>query len=153
MAKKDEKAVEHKVAFNLAVAYNVEFQEQPEDVDFEYANLTAQYMEYAVTSRHKEGLDSQFRRLYSSIQKKIQMAMNTKTYVVSFTEGEFNFIKEAFANEKTKFVPQVAKYVVELEDALDGCDRILKDEFSDFPEKALYMIGAIAQAPKPSGKI
>jgi F-type H+-transporting ATPase subunit beta len=37
---------------------------------------------------------------------------------------------------------------VELEDALDGCDRILKDEFSDYPEKALYMIGAIAEARK-----
>lgn len=34
---------------------------------------------------------------------------------------------------------------VSLEDALDGCDRILNDEFANTPEKALYMIGS---APK-----
>jgi F-type H+-transporting ATPase subunit beta len=33
--------------------------------------------------------------------------------------------------------------VVSLKDALDGCERILGDEFQDFPERALYMIGGI----------
>jgi F-type H+-transporting ATPase subunit beta len=33
--------------------------------------------------------------------------------------------------------------LVSLKDALDGCERILKDEFKDYPESALYMIGAI----------
>ena len=33
--------------------------------------------------------------------------------------------------------------LVSLEDALDGCERILHDEFKDYPESALYMIGAI----------
>ncbi|MEO7877397.1 MAG: hypothetical protein ABIR62_14885, partial [Dokdonella sp.] len=37
---------------------------------------------------------------------------------------------------------------VSLEDALDGCERILRDEFKDYPESALYMIGAINQAKK-----
>jgi F-type H+-transporting ATPase subunit beta len=37
---------------------------------------------------------------------------------------------------------------VKLEDALDGCERILKDEFKDVPEKALYMIGTIDEAKK-----
>lgn len=36
--------------------------------------------------------------------------------------------------------------LVSLEDALDGCERILKDEFEDYPENALYMIGAIDEA-------
>lgn len=39
--------------------------------------------------------------------------------------------------------------LVGLEAALDGCDRILNDQFSDYPEKALYMIGAIDEAKKP----
>jgi F-type H+-transporting ATPase subunit beta len=46
--------------------------------------------------------------------------------------------------------------LVSLKDALDGCERILRDEFKDIPESALYMIGAIAEAkanakpePKP----
>jgi F-type H+-transporting ATPase subunit beta len=34
---------------------------------------------------------------------------------------------------------------VPLADALDGCERILRDEFRDHPESALYMIGSIAE--------
>jgi F-type H+-transporting ATPase subunit beta len=29
---------------------------------------------------------------------------------------------------------------------LDGCERILNDEFADYPEQALYMIGEIDEA-------
>jgi F-type H+-transporting ATPase subunit beta len=36
--------------------------------------------------------------------------------------------------------------LVSLEDALDGCERILQDEFKDYPESALYMIGAVDDA-------
>ena len=36
--------------------------------------------------------------------------------------------------------------LVSLKDALDGCERILGDEFKDLPESALYMIGAVAEA-------
>ncbi|GAB4334565.1 MAG: F0F1 ATP synthase subunit beta [Candidatus Abyssubacteria bacterium] len=36
--------------------------------------------------------------------------------------------------------------MVSLEDAIEGCERILNDEFSDFPERALYMIGSIEEA-------
>jgi F-type H+/Na+-transporting ATPase subunit beta len=36
--------------------------------------------------------------------------------------------------------------LVALEDALTGCERILRDEFSDLPEQALYMIGTIDEA-------
>jgi F-type H+-transporting ATPase subunit beta len=36
--------------------------------------------------------------------------------------------------------------LVSLKDALDGCESILRDEFKDYPERALYMIGAIDEA-------
>ena len=36
--------------------------------------------------------------------------------------------------------------LVSLADALDGCERILADEFKDVPESALYMIGAVDEA-------
>jgi F-type H+-transporting ATPase subunit beta len=39
---------------------------------------------------------------------------------------------------------------VSLKDAMDGCRRILSDEFKDFPERAFYMIGSIDEARKPS---
>jgi F-type H+-transporting ATPase subunit beta len=37
---------------------------------------------------------------------------------------------------------------VSLADALDGCERILRDEFKDLPESALYMIGTVDEAIK-----
>jgi F-type H+-transporting ATPase subunit beta len=36
--------------------------------------------------------------------------------------------------------------LVSLKDGLDGCERILHDEFKDYPESALYMIGTIDEA-------
>jgi F-type H+-transporting ATPase subunit beta len=46
----------------------------------------------------------------------------------------------------------LAGKLVTLKDALDGCERILRDEFRDYAESALYMIGPISEAkgkPKP----
>ena len=50
------------------------------------------------------------------------------------------FTTEQFTGHKGK--------LVSLADALDGCERILKDEFKDYPESALYLIGAIDEAKK-----
>jgi F-type H+/Na+-transporting ATPase subunit beta len=36
--------------------------------------------------------------------------------------------------------------LVSLQDALSGCERILRDEFNDVPESALYMIGVVDEA-------
>jgi len=38
--------------------------------------------------------------------------------------------------------------LVSLDKALEGCERILNDEFSDYPEKRLYMIGDIEEVEK-----
>jgi F-type H+-transporting ATPase subunit beta len=48
------------------------------------------------------------------------------------------FTTEQFTGIKGKFVS--------LSDALDGCERILRDEFKDYPEGDLYMIGKIDEA-------
>jgi F-type H+-transporting ATPase subunit beta len=47
------------------------------------------------------------------------------------------FTTEQFTSYKGK--------LVSLDDALDGCERILNDEFKNVPESALYMIGAISE--------
>jgi F-type H+/Na+-transporting ATPase subunit beta len=47
-------------------------------------------------------------------------------------------VTEQFTGQTGKLVP--------LEDALDGCARILNDEFANLPEQALYMIGSITEA-------
>jgi F-type H+-transporting ATPase subunit beta len=48
------------------------------------------------------------------------------------------FVTEQFTGHKGR--------TVSLEDALEGCGRILHDEFFDAPERQLYMIGAIDEA-------
>ncbi len=48
------------------------------------------------------------------------------------------FTTEQFTGKKGRMVTR--------KDALDGCERILNDEFADFPESALYMIGGIEEA-------
>jgi F-type H+-transporting ATPase subunit beta len=53
------------------------------------------------------------------------------------------FVTEQFTGHEGRFV--------ELQDALDGCSRILNDEFSQRPERALYMIGRIDEAKQKSG--
>jgi F-type H+-transporting ATPase subunit beta len=48
------------------------------------------------------------------------------------------FATEQFSGIKGK--------LVSLKDSLEGCERILLDEFESYPESALYMIGAIDEA-------
>jgi F-type H+/Na+-transporting ATPase subunit beta len=48
------------------------------------------------------------------------------------------FTTEQFTGIKGKLVSRM--------DALDGCERILRDEFKDYPERALYMIGKVDEA-------
>lgn len=57
------------------------------------------------------------------------------------------FTTEHFSGVPGKTVP--------LADTLDGCERILRDEFNDYPESALYMIGRVDEAKNnpPSPKL
>lgn len=48
------------------------------------------------------------------------------------------FTTEQFSGLAGKSVP--------IADTIDGCERILRDEFENYPERALYMIGSIADA-------
>jgi F-type H+-transporting ATPase subunit beta len=50
------------------------------------------------------------------------------------------YTTEHFTKRDGKMVP--------LEESLDGCERILNDEFADYPERSLYMIGRIEEAER-----
>jgi F-type H+-transporting ATPase subunit beta len=41
---------------------------------------------------------------------------------------------------------------VSLDDTLNGCERILSDEFKDFPESDFYMIGSIYEEKNKENK-
>jgi len=50
------------------------------------------------------------------------------------------FVTEQFTGKEGKMVA--------LENTIEGCERILNDEFSDYPERALYMVGKADEAKK-----
>lgn len=54
------------------------------------------------------------------------------------------FTTEQFTGLQGRFVA--------LEDALDGCERILADEFEAYPERALYLIGDVDEAKRPNSE-
>lgn len=68
-------------------------------------------------------------------QKKVSRARRLERFLT-----QPFFVTEAFTNKKGK--------LVELSQALDDCERILNDEFQDYPESALYMIGSVSEAEK-----
>jgi F-type H+-transporting ATPase subunit beta len=68
-----------------------------------------------------------------------QLAVHRARRLERFLTQPF-FTTEQFTGKKGKRV--------DLNDALDGCERILQDEFADYPERALYMIGTVDEAAK-----
>ena len=69
-----------------------------------------------------------------------QLSPEDRTLVARARRLERFLTQPFFATEQ--FTGMAGK-LVSLADALDGCERILNDEFEDFPESALYMIGTI----------
>jgi F-type H+-transporting ATPase subunit beta len=53
------------------------------------------------------------------------------------------FLTQPFFN--TQSSTGIPGKAVPLKEALDGCERILRDEFKDYEEKSLYMIGSIEE--------
>ncbi len=72
-------------------------------------------------------------QLSSNDRKVVNRARRLERFLTQpfFTTEQFSNIKGAS---------------VSLEDALDGCQRILNDEFADYPESALFMIGKVDEA-------
>ncbi|HHM12466.1 MAG TPA: F0F1 ATP synthase subunit beta, partial [Planctomycetaceae bacterium] len=71
------------------------------------------------------------------LSREDRQAVNRARRLERFLTQPF-FVTEAFIGRPGRFV--------ELEEALDGCERILNDEFADRPESDLYMIGTIDEA-------
>jgi F-type H+/Na+-transporting ATPase subunit beta len=71
-----------------------------------------------------------------------QLSPEDRAVVVRARQLERFLTQPFFATERFTGLPGK---LVSLADALDGCERILRDEFKAYPESALYMIGTIAE--------
>jgi F-type H+/Na+-transporting ATPase subunit beta len=72
-----------------------------------------------------------------------QLSVEDRKIVARARRLERFLTQPFFATEKFS---GIAGKLVSLQDSLDGCERILNDEFNDLPESALYQIGAIGEA-------
>jgi F-type H+-transporting ATPase subunit beta len=71
------------------------------------------------------------------LSREDQQTVNRARRLERFLTQPF-FTTEQFTGNKGK--------MVSLQDGLKGCERILDDEFADYPESALYMIGTVDEA-------
>jgi len=69
-----------------------------------------------------------------------QLSQDDRNVVARARRLERFLTQPFFTTEQFSGIPGKT---VALKDALDGCERILRDEFKDVPESALYMIGSI----------
>lgn len=108
----------------LDVAYDLKYPEgaeKPANINKAYAELSRDYIEYAVSAHYKDGLTSQWRKTYAQIQNKIAEAINSeKDFTIELSDVELSFIRMSFDSKETKFVASLAKYVVVLEDEIFG---------------------------------
>ena len=78
-----------------------------------------------------------------------QLSPDDRKVVVRARQLERFLTQPFFTTEK---FTGLAGKSVSLADSLDGCERIMRDEFKDYPESAFYMIGAISEIKgKPEG--
>jgi F-type H+/Na+-transporting ATPase subunit beta len=78
-----------------------------------------------------------------------QLSVNDQT-VVNRSRRLERFLTQPFFT--TEQFTQYKGKNVSLKDALDGCERILNDEFKDVPESAFYMLGSIDEVKRQTTK-
>lgn len=74
-----------------------------------------------------------------------QLASEDRNVVARARRLERFFTQPFFTTEQFS---GITGKLVSLKDSLDGCERILHDDFKDYPESSLYMIGKIDEAKK-----
>lgn len=80
-------------------------------------SLTANYIQFAVDSKHKDGLKLRDRKIYSRIQDKLDEAVEQDLSIVVFEQAEIDFLKDAFKD--SKFPAILSRQTVMLETAIE----------------------------------
>lgn len=101
---------------NLEVPFDVPEADRQSPEFTSYAEMTQDYINYAVHSTNPQGLDGQIRRVWGRIQRKIADAIEKKTFSVELEPKELDFVRKAFA--ECKFPAKLSRYVLVLEEEL-----------------------------------
>ena len=107
-----------------------------------------------IAGEHHYGLAREIRKTlaqYSELKDIIamlgleQLSSDDRNVVARARRLERFLTQPFFTTEQFSGIPGKT---VSLKDSLDGCERILRDEFKDLPEEALYMIGSIDEVKR-----
>lgn len=101
---------------------NIDYKRSAKDLEGEEKPLTNQeltedYIIFAVRIKYREGLESQWRKTWGRVQRKLEEAVIGGNDIVELENGEYDFIKLAVRD--AKFPPHLTKYVIILEDELE----------------------------------
>lgn len=80
-----------------------------------FSEITVSYISSSVEMKYKDGLEGQLRRLWGRIQRKMDEAIENKTYSIELENAEKDFIKNSF--KEAKFPAALAKHITFFEDA------------------------------------
>ncbi len=103
--------------FNLDIDYKItqkDLERAPEQPSA--AEMTQDYIEYAVNTSNPQGLDGKARRIWGRIQRKLSSAVENEEPFIDLESEEVSLLKKAFA--EAKFPAKFSEYVVILEDAI-----------------------------------
>ena len=79
---------------------------------------TLDFFAFAVGQKYKEGLESQFRRVWARIEGKFDKAIDEDLETIDLEDGEKDFLKGAFRD--CKFPYSYARFTTILEDEMDN---------------------------------
>lgn len=81
------------------------------------SEVTANYIDAAVASSHRDGLEGQMRRVFARLQRKIDTAIETGVYEVELEAAERDLLRKSFNN--CTISAALAKYFVILDSEVE----------------------------------
>jgi hypothetical protein len=97
---------------------NLDYQRKPEAAaEVPNQALTADYIDFAASNVHKDGLEGQQLRTFARLQRKLDAAVEAKQDEIELAEDEKDFLRKTF--DKVKVPANLAKFFVVLEDEIE----------------------------------
>lgn len=97
---------------------NINYKRTPQQVkELPDVALTANYIGFAVTRSHPEGMKGQLLRIWGRLNRKLDEAVKNKVNNITIEEAEKDLLRKSFS--EASFPPDLAKYVIILQDEID----------------------------------
>lgn len=86
--------------------------------------ITANYIQMVFNQKYKDGIKGQLYRTLGRIQRKLDEAIDDKKDFIELESSEMDLLKKAFNENEILVPPQLAKYFMILEDAVEALKKV-----------------------------